>query len=684
VLSVLLSFISSLAVALSLAHSDSPPGRIALDVPYVTQTELLCGGAAAAMVFRYWGDAHAGVAPFAALVDHQAGGITTTKLAAAVRERGWNAEEFAGSIAWLSDELARGRPAIVLLAERRSRFHYVVVSAIDADAVWVHDPAWGASRRIAANEFLRRWEPTGFWSMRILPGGAPLKIGLRPDTTTATVSQAATTPHPSDECESLLTAAIDDVRRRGLEVADSVFGGVRASCPGSAGPLRELAAVRFAQRQWKEAVDLAERAAWLDPHDSYTWDVLGSSRFVLNDVIGALDAWNHLGKPRVDSIRIEGLRRTRHSVLAEALGVPPDTLLTPQLFRLAERRLEELPDRAAARIAFRPETDGFATVDVGITERATRPQGSSEWAAEAARTIVDREVTVTTAGARGQGEIWTASWRWWNGRPRAAIAFSAPKTGAFPGIWRVDASWETQTYAARNANRSALFRQEAMHGGLTVSNWLTPGVRYELRAGLDSWSDVGRRAASAGGAIERRLLSDRFSISANATKWLAVTRSTGAGGFHAEEARATFKSSPAISGVTYAAVSGAQWVSATAPLALWPGAGDGRAREPLLRAHPLLHDGIVSGSIFGRQLTYTTFELHRWLEPRSLVRFAIAGFVDAAQAGRRAAATPGYPLQIDAGVGVRIKIPGRDGVMRVDAARGLRDGTHAITVGWSR
>src|SRR4030095_298291 len=32
---------------------------VRLTVPYVRQTKILCGGAAAAMVFRYWGDAQA-------------------------------------------------------------------------------------------------------------------------------------------------------------------------------------------------------------------------------------------------------------------------------------------------------------------------------------------------------------------------------------------------------------------------------------------------------------------------------------------------------------------------------------------------------------------------------------------------------------------------------------------------
>ena len=85
-----LSFAPPLILALSLAAATPEPIQepaplaaepaIALDVPYLPQTEAMCGGAAAAMVLRYWGDAHAGEQQFDALFDRRAGGIATTTL----------------------------------------------------------------------------------------------------------------------------------------------------------------------------------------------------------------------------------------------------------------------------------------------------------------------------------------------------------------------------------------------------------------------------------------------------------------------------------------------------------------------------------------------------------------------------------------------------------------------------
>lgn len=58
-------------------------GRRLLEVPFLPQTEDLCGGAALAMVLRYWGAAAVQPADFAPLVDRGVAGIPTNVLASA-------------------------------------------------------------------------------------------------------------------------------------------------------------------------------------------------------------------------------------------------------------------------------------------------------------------------------------------------------------------------------------------------------------------------------------------------------------------------------------------------------------------------------------------------------------------------------------------------------------------------
>ena len=144
--------IITLTAALSLAAS------LAIDVPYLPQTDALCGGAAAAMVFRYWGDAHADVQEFAPLVDRRAGGIAADALTAAVSARGWRTARVDGSLDALGARVHDGQPVIVLLPDRGDRYHYVVVIGVSEAAVVVHDPAWGPSRTIRAADFERAWQ----------------------------------------------------------------------------------------------------------------------------------------------------------------------------------------------------------------------------------------------------------------------------------------------------------------------------------------------------------------------------------------------------------------------------------------------------------------------------------------------------------------------------------------------
>jgi predicted double-glycine peptidase len=673
---------------------------VRLDVPYLAQTRATCGGAAVAMLFRYWGETHADIRPFAALVDKRAGGIAEGVLVDAVERRGWQTRRFAGSIDLLSQQLHRGRPVVILIQDRPGRYHFVVVTGVTGEEVIVHDPEWGPSRHVPVMRLLRDWRPTGFWSLLILPGNAipaeEAKTGSVTQGNPGELPPPRTAVEPDGEgasrsnCDRLLASAIDESERRGLSEAGARLADVRSRCPDAAGPVRELAAVRFAERRWQEAAALAQQAVARDPHDGYAWEVLASSLFVQDDLTGALRAWNQVGKPRIDSVRIEGLRHTRYALVSEALDLRSSTVLTAESFLRAQRRLAQLPDRASARIGFAPQNDGFANVDVAVAERRSRPQGRIEWAAAGTQVALDREFAVTVPGWRGQGDLWTGSWRWWEQRPRVAFSFAMPHVGTLPGVWRVEGSWEAQTYrlGGPSATGSTL-REERAHGGVAIADWLTGNLRYELTAGLDSWHNT-RRTASVGGMLDRRWAGDRLSIAADATVGVSLT--TTDPGFRSAGLRVTFRSSTSdgrqssteesgglVGGLVL--TGGVDAVSAAAPLALWPGAGDGRARHPLLRAHPLLVDGVIRGPMFGERLAYGNAEAQHWFEKPWLVRIGLAAFADAARVWRPLSTTDN-PLQVDAGLGLRLRVPGRQGILRVDYGRGIRDGKDALTLGW--
>jgi predicted double-glycine peptidase len=678
-----------LIAALSLA------AIVAIDVPYLPQTDALCGGAAAAMVFRYWGEAHADAQEFAPLVDRRAGGIANGVLTAAVSTRGWRTERVDGTLTAIGARLHDGQPVIVLLPDRGDRYHYVVVTGANEEAIVVHDPAWGPSRTIRAPAFERMWKAAGYWSLVILPRPA--------DGTSRTMRPLSESSPPSPErvhsrastadeaCDARLNHALDEIRSQGLDRADALLGDVRARCPGAAGPIRELSGARFAQRRWSDAAALAREALRLQPGDEYALDVLGSSLFMLNDDIGALRAWNQIGKPRVNRVSIEGLHHIRYQTVAEVMAIQPNMLLTADVFARARRRLGELPDHAATRLAVTPETDGFATVDVVVVELSAVPRGTVEWAGFAARTAANQEIDVSVPGVSGQGEVWTAGWRWWSNRPGVSLGFAAPRVGRLPGVWRFDGSWQSDTYGGevlevrgagcevRGAACESIVETRT-HGGLTVSDWLAHGVRYAVSAGIDAWSGD-RKAASIGAALEHVAFGDRLSLSMNAMQWAPLT---GEPAFRSLGTRVGARSTSATQGWVARGSFGVERVSDAAPFALWPGAGEGQVRAPLLRAHPLLSDGVVdlsSASAFGRTLAFGSAEVQRWFERPTIAQLGVAMFTDLARASRQAA-DGRTPVYVDAGAGLRIKIPGTPGVLRADVAHGLRDGANALTFGW--
>ena len=650
--------VSSLLVALTLG------------VPFLPQTPALCGGASVAMVFRYWGDRHADVQQFAPLVDRRAGGIADDVLVEAVRRRNWDATPLVGSIDILRAHVEAREPLVLLIEDRPGRYHYVVAVGVDGETVAVHDPTWGPNRQYTIADLTRRWSAARYWALLI-----------RPEAATPAVAAAAVTPPeaspnippPSAEaltpCGQLLNHALETIEREGFERANEILTDVVETCPQSAAAHAELAAVHFSQQRVIEAQALAEKAVQLDPSSTYAWDVLASSRFLQNDMDGALRAWNHAGKPQVDSVVIDGLARTRYSLVAEVAGLTPNTTLSAKGFRLAERRLRELPGQSATRVGYKPEADGFATVHVAVAERASGPQGSIAWITSGVRAGAAREVTARVPGPTGMGEVWSGSWRWWSGRPRVALELAAPRFGGLPGISRVAASWERQTYAGGA-------REERLHGSFATSDWLTPETRYEIEAGMDSW-DHSRRTISVGGLIDRRLLDDRLALETSGRLFVPLSSHAR---FASGALRAAFRSSTNDTGFVQTFDAGFDIASAQAPLALWPGAGDGLARPALLRAHPLVVDGAVAGPVFGREVWHVTTESRRWLAQSPLIKLAMAGFVDVATATRGFDAGA-RSTHIDVGAGLRVRLPAGGGVLRADFAHGVRDGRNRFSVG---
>ena len=361
------------AVFLSPQHMAAQSRPLAiLDVPFLLQSENLCGGAAAAMVLRYWGERGISSDDFAFLVDARANGIRGDVLAAEVRRRGWTAHAFRGDDRSAKQHLERGRPLIALIEDRPGRFHYVVLLAWAEGQVVLHDPARAPFRVVAEAAFLTTWAATDFWTLLVLPN---------PDSVTppltrqgdARTPEAALLVRSGDGCDALVSQGVGLAHAGDCAAADVALSTALARCPASALAARELAGLRFVQSRWHEAAQLAAVAAAQAPDDAQAWRLLAASRFILDDLEGALQAWNRIGEPQIDLVRVEGLDRTYQAVVRDLLSLSPRTELTVAGLQRARRRLALLPAASATRVGYRPVPGGLAEIEAAVVERPRFP-----------------------------------------------------------------------------------------------------------------------------------------------------------------------------------------------------------------------------------------------------------------------------------------------------------------------
>ncbi len=486
-----------------------------------------------------------------------------------------------------------------------------------------------------------------------------------------------------DDCGALVEAGIRLAEQGDSARAELSFLAAQALCPAAAAPLRERAGLRFRAEDWAGASRLATHALALDPNDAHARRLLAGSAFLAGDIEGALDAWNALAEPRADLTRIDGLRRVRYAAVADQLDLPPGELLTPQDFRRAGRRLADLPAQSAHRLSLRPLPQGIAQVDVSLLERPLLVAGPWDLARAGIKALSDQELAVDVASPTGNGELWSAGWRWWEERPRVALALAIPAVGGRPGIWRLEGFWERQSYAAPSpagANamaESGLSREERRRTSLSFADWLGSDLRLELGAALDKWVDRGAYLSLAGG-VETRWAGERLALGAQAASWTSLARGAP---FAAGGLTLAWCSRGLDSGDAWQGRLGLSSASAEAPLALWSGAGTGQGRTPLLRAHPLLVGGGIDGPMFGRRLVHGTIERQIWPWMLGPLELGWAFFVDGARAWETGRADR-VPWQADGGAGLRLRRLGMKGQLRIDAALGMVDGSSAISLGW--
>ena len=655
-----------------------------IDVPYLTQTEALCGGAALAMVMRYWGERDVFAEDFASLVDRDAKGIHTARLLEAARGRGFRTTELAPgakNLDAMRDALRRGQPVIALIEDRPKVLHFVVVAGANADSVVLHDPARAPYRVMKTGEFEKRSEAADRWMAIVRPGAdsgtAPAPPG-RPAARSARVPATPTAP-----CAALVDQAVTLAERGDDAAAEQQLLTATTMCVDDAGPWRELAGLRFKQQRYDEARTLAERATKLAPRDTYAWQLLATTRYLTDDTAGALDAWQKDEQPlRVGVVSIIGAERIDHPVIVQQTGLEPREALTSDIYWRAKRRLEELPALSSATVVVEPGPDGFAAVRAVVDEDPVYPTSMKSLGQIGIKAIFTKELGAKVAGLFKQGETIGAAWRWSRHRQRIRAEFALPAPGFLPGVARLEGLWEQYTFSPSvvplRLRTDAEFEMKRRRATLHLSDWSSGWFHWDVGGGVDRFATTTHAAADA--AVEARFNEDRLAFGAASSFWTPMGAET-APAFSATTVMGAWRSTAQPLAPVLVGYAGATLVSNDAPIAIWQGAGTADNRPALLRAHRLHRDGIIDSEVIGRRLMFGTLEYTRPLYTHSMGTVALAGFVDVARSLRRAEIIAPSRWLVDIGGGVRV-FTGSTGAVRMDFAYSPRDGRRAFSAGY--
>lgn len=682
-----------LSAALSVASATAAPAII--DVPYLAQPdERLCGGAALAMVQRYWGRAGAQAEDFIALIDPDVGGIRVSVLTAAANQNGWRGiarDGSSSSFDAIDRELAQGRPVIALVDAGAAVPHYVVVVGLTADRVIVDDPARAPRRTMTRAAFDRAWRRTSRWMLVVLPPAttatarADESISTSPEHPSSAAPASMTEAAPASVEQPGGTAACRADVDRGValahagrgDAADRVLRAAIAACPNYGPAWGELAGLRFVQRRYDDAARLADGAVQRAPADANAWHVLATSRYLQGDLVRALEAWNRVGEPRTGDVGIQGTTRTDQPVFLDAIGLTPSRVLTADAFTRGLRRLRDVPSVSTATLRYQP-SQGTADVTASIIERPILPSFPIGWGAVGVRALFMKEIKVDVASLARQGDLWTPSFRWAPNHPRVLFHFALAAPGAVPGNVAADLFWERQSYRAPGDEQPPR-REDQRHGGASWSDWATGWLRWQVGAGVDGFETTDY--VSVNGNLELRGWRDRLAATA---AWQRSSAVGPADGFSTGEITISARSTAAARAPVWLGHTAVDLASRAAPLAFWPVAGSSNTRGALLRAHPLFDDGVIVSPVFGRRLWSATAEYQRPVYARREGSVSAAGFVDVARAWDELPGEPDHPVAVDVGAGVRLHGSEAQTLahVRLDLAIDVRSGHVTASAGY--
>jgi ABC-type bacteriocin/lantibiotic exporter with double-glycine peptidase domain len=169
---VLLFVISFHCSCAGLSPMLSPKtARMIEGVPFFPQEEFQCGPASLAGVLNYYGLRITPPEIAAEVFSRSARGTLDMDMVFYAQRKGMKAEQYAGSFEDLQGSIDSRRPLIVLIDQGfwvYQNHHFMVVVGYDQGGIVVNSGR-EKNKFISRDSFLKTWEKTKFWTLRITP-----------------------------------------------------------------------------------------------------------------------------------------------------------------------------------------------------------------------------------------------------------------------------------------------------------------------------------------------------------------------------------------------------------------------------------------------------------------------------------------------------------------------------------
>jgi hypothetical protein len=261
----------------------------------------------------------------------------------------------------------------------------------------------------------------------------------------------------------------------------------------------------------------------------------------------------------------------------------------------------------------------------------------------------------------GLGERWRLQGNWSAAQRRAGSSLSAPLSWP-DAIATVDIEWVRERYDLGPLDSSANGGDgfaERLRGGIALRRWVAPDVRLDGGLWLERWDGSRRMMSARISALSWLGYGEEARVEADLEAWTG--RGNVVGRASAGAALVRYHGAHRAS----RAVVGGIVTGRSAPRTLWPGAGTGEIRAPLLRGHPLAAGSSIGGAAFAPRLLHGTLE-HRVFSRFGPLRLGGAVFVDAA----RVSGAPGQESArtfVDVGLGAFVASGAREAMISLAA-----------------